>query len=92
MVIEVIQALKGFPHPDRPVHRVASNAQDFFQFLQEIQRLTTVTVQLVHKGKNWNATMFHNLKQFLGLSLDPLGRVHDHDRSIHRHQGTIGIF
>ena len=30
LVIEVIQAFEGFPHPDWPVHRIARNAKDLF--------------------------------------------------------------
>ena len=89
--MEVIETFKRFPHPNRPVHRVAGDAQHFFQFFQQIKGLTAITVQLVDEGEDWNVTVLHNFKEFFGLGLDTLSRVHNHDGRIHRHQGPIGI-
>ena len=92
LIVEVINTLKALPHANRPIHRIASNTQNLFQFFQQIQRLATVTIQLVHKSEDWNIPMLDNLKELLSLSLNTLSRVNNHDRSIHRHQSPISIF
>ena len=89
--MEVIETLKRFPHPDRPIHRIAGDAQYFFQFFQQIKGLPAITVQLVDEGEDRDIAVLNHFKEFFGLGLDTLGRVHNHHGRIHGHQGPIGI-
>ena len=89
--MEVIETLKRFPHPDRPVHRIAGDTQHFFQFFQQIKGLPAITIQLVDEGEDRDIAVLNHFKEFFGLGLDTLGRVHNHHGRIHGHQGPIGI-
>ncbi len=76
---------------DWPVHRIGADAQHIFQLVHEIQRSLAVTVQLVDKGKDRNPSLLADLEELLGLSLNALGYVNNHDSTIHSHQCTICI-
>ena len=48
-------------------------------------------VELVHKGEDGNVAQRADLKELLGLGLDALSAVDDHDRGVGGHKGTVGI-
>ena len=92
MVGNVVQALHGLAHADWPVHGHAFNAQDVFQFSNQVQGLSAVPVQLVHKGEDGNPALADDLEQLLGLGLNPASGVNNHDRGVDCHQGPVGVF
>ena len=48
-------------------------------------------IQFVDKGEDRNLTLFADLEQFLGLSLNALGDINNHDCAVHSHERTVCI-
>ena len=87
----VINALEALAGSDGPVDGAGLNAQILLDVLQQVKAVPGVPVHLVDKGKNRDMAHGADLEQFLGLGLDALGAVDDHDGRIRRHQRTVGI-
>ena len=80
---EVVDALETFPHPNRPGQGGAFDLQFILDLIENIQRGQSLPIQLVDErddGCVAHATNFHEL---LGLRLDALGTVNDHQRAVH---------
>ena len=76
---------------DRPVHGVRVDAQDVLDLFHELKRIASLVVELVHKSEDGDMAQRADLKELLGLGLDALGAVDDHDRGVGSHEGTVGI-
>ena len=50
-----------------------------------------MAVQLVDKGKDGNAPLAADLKEFDGLGLYAFGYVNEHDGAVYGHQRAVGI-
>ena len=76
---------------DRPIHGIRIDAQDVLDLFHELERIASLVIELVHKGEDGNVTQRADLKELLGLGLDALSAVDDHDRGVGGHKGTVGI-
>ena len=77
---------------DGPGDRHGWQTQHIFQFLHQIKRILRFPVQFIDKSKNRNSTHAADLEQLLGLGLDTLGAVDDHDCTVHGCKDTVSIF
>ena len=92
ILIQVINTLQALTHANRPGHRRALNFQHIFDFIQQINRVFTLTIQLVDKGHNRRITQATNFHQLDGAFLDAFRNIDHHQRRIHRRQYTVSIF
>ncbi len=79
LFIEVIDTLKTLTNIDRPGHWSAIDMQFAFQFVDEVERILSLTVHLVDEDDDWSIAHTADLHQFARLALDTFGTVHNND-------------
>src|SRR5204863_3774813 len=90
--LKVVQPLKPGPFPDGPIERDCRHAQGLLDFLEQFVRAAPRQIHLVDEGHDWNIPFATDGEQFLGLRLYAFGAIEYHDRTIHRHEGAVGVF
>ncbi len=88
---EMVGAHEIPPHPDGPDHRRHVQLQHALDFIQQVQRRATFTVELVDEGHDRGRTQAADLHQADGSLLHSLGAVDHHQCRVHGSQGAIGI-
>ena len=89
--VAVVNTFKLFAAADGPVHGIGFNAEHLLDFFQKVKRVLRFAVHLIDKGKNGNAAHGANLEQLFCLCLNAFCRVDDHDGTVRRHQGAVGV-
>ena len=92
LFLAVVNALELDAFAERPIDRKRTDAEDAFQFIEQIQRRPRRAIQLVHESENRHATTTADLEKLARLRLNALTRVdHHHDR-IHRREHAVSVF
>ena len=76
---------------DGPVHGVRADAEHVLDLLHEVERVARLAVHLVHEREDRDAAHGADAEELLGLGLDALGAVDDHDRGVGGHERTIRV-
>ncbi len=76
----------------RPGHRGGVERQRLLDFVEQVERITGLTVHLVDEGDDRDVAQAADLEQLAGSRLDALGGVDHHDGRIDCGQGAIGVF
>ena len=66
-----------------PGNRSTGDIQLGFHFVQQLHRVTDITVELVHKSNDWRIAQAGNFHQFARAILYPFCRVDNHQARIH---------
>ena len=74
-----------------PVHGIRPDAQDVLDLLHELEGVSRVVVELVDEGEDGDVPECADLEELLGLGLDALCAVDDHDRGVGGHEGPVGV-
>ena len=91
IVQQVVAGLEVAPHADRPAGRCHVQRQALLDFVDQIQRLAPLAVQLVDEGDDRHVAQAADFEQFAGLLLDPLGGIDHHHRRVDGGQRAVGI-
>ena len=91
MLVDIVNTLESGALTDRPRQWANGNLQFFFQLIENIEWVTSLTVHLVDEDDNRSIAHAAHLHQFAGLCLHTLGRIHHDDGRIHGGEGTVGI-
>ena len=91
VLLAVIHAAICPVRADRPVHRIGADAEHRLQLIHQIERCLAEAVELVDKGKDGDAALPTDAKEFARLCLNPLRRIDNHDGTVHRHQRSVGV-
>ena len=89
--LSVIYTLKIFSRSDRPVYRTCSYAEHIFYLIQELKRISRLSVKLVYKCKYRYLSHYTDLKKFYSLCFNTLTCIYYHDCRICRHQSSVCI-
>ncbi len=92
VVVEVIDAAKALAHADRPGHRRALDAEHRLDFVEQVDRLLALAVELVDEGQDRRVAQAADVQQLDGLRFDAVDRVDHHHRRVHRRQRAVGVF
>ncbi|MNY10036.1 hypothetical protein D3C86_1429900 [compost metagenome] len=84
-------ALEVRAHADGPVHGARADAQHLLQLVHQVEGVPAEAVELVDEGEDRDLAQAADLEQLLGLGLDALGRVDQHDRRVHGRQRAVGV-
>jgi hypothetical protein len=76
----------------RPRHRAARDAEHLLNLVKQVERLTSVAVELVDEGDDWDATHPANVKQLPGLGFHSLRSVEEHQCRVHRRKRAVCVF
>ena len=92
----VIQQVKNpfevFAHTNGPGEWSTLDLKDVLDFIQQIDGITSLPIQLVNEGNNRGIAQPAHFHQLDGACLHTLGTVNDHQRGIDSGQSTVGIF
>ena len=88
----VINAFVVTIDTDRPVNGIRTNVQYFFQFVHQIEGVTSITVQFVYEGKDGQFTTMANPEQFFSLRFYAFRSVNKHYCAVCCHKSTVSIF
>jgi hypothetical protein len=88
---QVVDALQVAPHPDGPGDRRATDLQHLLYFVEQVERLAALAVELVDEGHDRRVAQPADLHQLDRALLDALGAVDDHQRRVHGGQRAIGV-
>ncbi len=91
LVFPVENTLETRAIAERPIHGKRVDAEDGFQFVEEVEGRPCGAVELVHERENGDSTSAANLEKFPCLSLDALARIDDHDCGIHGGKHAVGV-
>ena len=91
LLVAVIHTLEVLSTADRPVDRAGADAKHVLNLIHQLKRVACLAVHLVDESKDRDASHDTDLEQLNGLCLNTLGTVDDHDCTVGRHQGTVGI-
>ena len=86
--IHTLEILTG---ADRPVDRIGGDAEDLFDLLHQLIRISGLPVHLIDEGEDRDIPHHANLEQLDRLFFHALGPVDHHDRRVGRHQGTVSV-
>ena len=89
--VEVVDPLEVLPHADRPGERGALDLELVLDVGQDFHRVHPVPVQLVDEGHDRGVAHPADLHELLGLGLDPLAAVDDHQRAVHGGEDPVGV-
>ena len=68
------------------------DAQFFFNFIQQIKRIFTVTVELINKHNNGRVSHSTHFHQFSRLLFYPFYPIHHQNNTINGSQCAVGVF
>jgi hypothetical protein len=88
---QVVDALQLAPHPDGPGDRRATDLQHLLYFVEQVERLAALAVELVDERHDRRVAQPADLHQLDRALLDALGAVDDHQRRVHGRQRAIGV-
>ena len=91
ILTQVKNTLEMFAHANRPIDGCRSDTQNVLDFIEQLNRIANIPVQLIDKGHNGSVTKPTHIHQFYGALFHPLGTVDNHQRRIDRRKGAIGI-
>src|SRR3954468_21781623 len=69
---------KILPITQGPIHWISCDPQHTLQFIQQGERITRRAIELVHEGKDGNASHATNLEQLASLCFNAFTRVNYH--------------
>src|SRR5574343_483547 len=92
VVVEVIDTAETLAHADRPGHRRALDAEHRFDFVEQVNRLLALAVELVDEGQDRRVAHAADVQQLDRLRLDAVDRVDDHDRRVDGSQRAVCVF
>ena len=84
-------AFEALSHPDRPGHRRTLDFEHRLHFVQNLDGVPPLPVQLVDEGQNRGVPQTTNLHQFDGARFHTLGHIDHHQRGIHRREGAVSV-
>ena len=90
-LLPVVDALEMMSGTDRPVNRAGANPQHLFNFIKKFIGVSCLPVKLIDKGENGNVPHHTNFKELNGLRLHTFCAINHHDRTVRRHQGSVGV-
>ena len=79
LCLSVIYTLKILSRTDRPVHRTCSDTEHILYLIQELKRISRLSVKLVYKCKYRYLSHYTDLKEFYCLCLNTLACIYYHD-------------
>src|SRR5690606_24667273 len=82
--VEVVNAAKIRPRTDWPVDRRSGDLQHAFDFIEQLDRVADIAVELVDETENRRIAQTAHIHQLDGAIFDALGAVDDHQGRIHR--------
>ena len=92
LLVDVIHPLETWTTLNRPRQRAHVDNQFFLQFIQQIERVFSLTVHLVDEDNHRRVTHTADFHQLTSLCFHTLRSVHHDDYTVHCRQGTIRIF
>ena len=91
VALEVVTAVEGAAHADRPDHRRDVELQGFVNLVEQLEGVASLAVDLVDEGHDRHVAQPADLEQLPRLALDAFRRVDHHDRRIDRRQRPVGV-
>lgn len=91
-VFAVVDAFKARAIAEGPVDGEGGDAEDGFEFIEEVEGWACGAVQFVHEGEDGDSAPAAYFEEFTGLSLDALTGVYDHDGGVDGGEDAVGIF
>ena len=88
----VVDAAEKAALAERPVDGAGSDAEDVFQFIQQLHGLAGGAVHLVHEGEDRHAAAAADFEELAGLAFDSLAGIDDHDGGVDGGEDAVGIF
>ncbi|KAG1254888.1 hypothetical protein G6F68_010635 [Rhizopus microsporus] len=88
---QVHHALQALAHADRPGDRGALDAEHGFHFVQQLDRVLALAVELVDEGHDRGVAQAAHFHQLDGALFHALGHVDHHQRRVHRGQHAVGV-
>ncbi len=89
--VEVVDPLEVLSHADRPREGGALDLELVLDVGEDLHRVHPVPVQLVDEGHDGGVPHPADLHELLGLGLDSLAAVDDHQRAVHGGEDPVGI-
>ena len=87
----IVHAAERLAAAERPVHRIGTDAEHAFEFVQEFERIAARTIELVDERKERDAALAANREELFRLRFDALGGVDQHHRRIRGEQRPIRV-
>ena len=92
LFIYIIDPPEPLSHVDRPAQRTHMDMQFFFDLVQQVERILTVTVHLIDKHDHGSLTHTADFHQFTGLGFHTFCGIDHDNNAIHCRQRTERIF
>ena len=91
VVLSVKNALESLTGTDGPVHGTGVDSQVLLYIVEKVESIESVSVHLINKCKNRDVPHGTDFEELLGLGLNALGAVDDHDCGVRRHERAVGV-
>src|SRR6056300_593073 len=91
-ITQIDNTFKTLTHTNRPGDRCALNLKYFFNLIEQLDWLATLTVELVDKGNDWSIAETTNIHQLDGALLYTLCHVDHHQGRVNGGECAVGIF
>ena len=82
MLVDVVDTLEALTHVDGPGEGAHSDLQLLLQFIEDVERIATLAVELIDKDDHRRAAHATHLHQTACLRLDTLGGIHHDDHRV----------
>ena len=92
LFIYIIDPPEPLSHVDRPAQRTHMDMQFFFDLVQQVERILTVTVHLIDKHDHGGLTHTTDFHQLTGLGFHTFCGIDHDNNTIHSRQRTKRIF
>jgi hypothetical protein len=92
LVFAIVDAFEAGAVAEGPVEWVGGDAEDGFEFVQQIERRACGPVEFVHEGEDGDAAAAADFEEFAGLAFDAFAGIDDHDGGIDGGEDAVGVF
>ena len=88
----IVGAAKFLACANRPIDRHGFDAQNIFDFTEQIEGVLPVAIHLIDESEDGDFAHPADFEESSGLGFHALGRVNQHDRAVGGYQRPVGVF